>query len=175
MDYRCFSGWLSNRRCCACAQSGFTLLEVVIALAIGAVLLAVGVPLLRDTTVTQRVKSTASELYSDLAFARSEAIKRNAQVSVIRASGGWASGWSVQVAGNTLRAQGEQRDVAYGGASVASVIYNPDGRSTLASSTSFNFSSPSGGAVSMRCVVVTPSGRPAILTDSNRDGSCQNG
>jgi hypothetical protein len=35
--------------------------------------------------------------------------------------------------------------------------------------------SPAGGAVSMRCVVITPSGRPSVVTDSNRNGNCQDG
>jgi len=155
--------------------AGFTLIEMIVAIAIAAVLLAVGIPALRDMTVSQRVRAAANGLYSDLAYARSEAIKRNTQVAVARATGGWTNGWSVLVAGNPIRTHEQLRDVSYAGAAIGTITYNPDGRSTLTTSASFNFSSTTGGAVSMRCVVITPSGRPAVLTDSNRDGNCVNG
>lgn len=155
--------------------AGFTLVEMVVAIAIVAILLAVGVPSLRDMAVSQRVRGGASNLYADLAYARSEAIKRNAQVSVVRASGGWINGWTVQAGGNVIRIQGQLNDVTFTGATDGTIVYNPDGRSTFTASTSFNFSSTTGGAVSMRCVVITPSGRPAVLTDANRNGNCQDG
>jgi len=156
-------------------KAGFTLIELVVSIAIVAVLLAVGVPSLRDMAVSQRVRGAANDLYSDLVFARAEAIKRNAQVSVVRETGGWIDGWRVQVAGNDVRTQARITDVSYTGAADTTITYNPDGRTTLAGAASFNFSSSSGGAVSMRCVVITPSGRPAVLTDGNRNGDCQDG
>jgi type IV fimbrial biogenesis protein FimT len=159
----------------ASRQAGFTLIELVIAIAIVAVLLAVGVPSLRDMAVSQRVRGAANDLYSDLIFARAEAIKRNAQVSVVRETGGWLQGWRVQAGGSDVRMQARITEVSYSGAADASIVYNPDGRTTLAGTASFNFSSASGGAVSMRCVVITPSGRPALLADSNRNGDCQDG
>lgn len=149
--------------------------ELAVAMTIVAIFLTIGVPALRDLVVGQRVRSSANNLYSDLSYARAEAIKRNAQVQVVRAGTSWTSGWSVSVAGNPLRVQSPLAEVMYGGAAEASVTYNPDGRTTLASAASFNFSSPSGGAVTMRCVVIAPSGRPAVLVDGNRNGSCQDG
>lgn len=156
-------------------EAGFTLIELVISIAIVAVLLAVGVPSLRDMAVSQRVRGAANDLYSDLTFARAEAIKRNAQVTVVRETGGWLQGWRVQAGGNDVRTQARITEVSYSGAADASIVYNPDGRTTLAGTASFNFSSNSGGAVSMRCVVITPSGRPALLADGNRNGNCQDG
>jgi len=140
-------------------------------------MLAIGTPALRDMIVSQRIRGAANDLYSDLSYARSEAIKRNAQVSVVQQTGGWLNGWSVQVAGNPIRNQGVISDVTLGGdTSVTTIVYNADGRlATLTANTSFNFSSSSGGVVSMRCVVITPSGRPAVLVDGNRNGNCQDG
>lgn len=159
----------------ASREAGFTLIELVVSIAIVAVLLAVGVPSLRDMAVSQSVRGAANDLYSDLTFARAEAIKRNAQVSVVRETGGWLQGWRVQAGGNDVRTQARITKVSYSGAADASIVYNPDGRTTLAGTASFNFSSSSGGAVSMRCVVITPSGRPALLTDGDRNGNCQDG
>lgn len=158
-----------------CGCRGFTMIELVVAISIVAILLAIGVPALRDLVVSQRVRTAANNLYSDLSYARAEAIKRNAQVQVTRAGGAWTSGWDVLSTGNPLRTQPSLGAVSYAGSAESSVTYNPDGRTTLAGTNSFNFSSPSGGAVSMRCVVITPSGRPAVLVDSNRNGNCQDG
>ena len=156
-------------------SAGFTLIELMASIAIVAILLAVGVPALRDMIVAQNVRGAANDLYSDLIFARSEAIKRNAQVNVDQATGGWVNGWSVEVGGNALRTQQGLSNVSYTGAAATTVVYSSDGRTTLGGTTSFNFSSSSGGPISMRCVVITASGRPAVLVDSNRNGNCQDG
>jgi len=167
----------SDLRCATASARGFTLIELMIAIVIGAILLAIGVPSVREMILNQTVKGAANDFYSDLAFARSEAIKRNAQIVIEQQSGGWVNGWSVKSGANTLRTQSafDSNHMSYSGATATSVTFNADGRTTLGSNTSFNFSSASSGPVSMRCVVVTPSGRPAVLIDSNRNGNCQDG
>jgi type IV fimbrial biogenesis protein FimT len=156
-------------------SDGFTLTELVVSIAIVAIMLAIGIPALRDLVVSQRVRGAANDLYSDLTYARAEAIKRNAQVRLVRASSSWSNGWSIQVGGEALRSQSNLPDVAYVGSADSSVTYNPDGRTTFSGATSFNFSAAGGGAVSMRCVVITPSGRPSVLVDGNRNGDCRDG
>jgi len=161
--------------CKQIAVRGFTALELVVAIAIVAILLGVGAPAMRDLIASQRVRSAANDLYSDLTFARSEAIKRNAQVRIVRDSASWTEGWTVMSAGTALRAKSGMSNISFAGAAGDNVTYNADGRTTLGATTSFNFSSALGGAVSMRCVVITPSGRPAVLVDGNRNGNCQDG
>jgi type IV fimbrial biogenesis protein FimT len=158
----------------ACSR-GFTATELAVTVAIAAILVGLGAPALRDTVASQRVRSAANGLYSDLAYARAEAIKRNAQVRVVRDAASWTDGWTVTSTGNALRTHPRIVDVTFAGAPVDNVTYNGDGRVTLGTTTSFNFSSAHGGSVSMRCVVVTPSGRPAILTDRDLNGNCQDG
>jgi type IV fimbrial biogenesis protein FimT len=83
--------------------SGFTLVELVIALLILAILVAVGVPTFSDATLGSRLGSTANNLVVSLYLARSEAIKRNTVVRVCPStdsttcatSASWASGWIV--------------------------------------------------------------------------------
>jgi type IV fimbrial biogenesis protein FimT len=147
----------------------------MVAIAIVAILLGIGVPSLRDTIASQRVRSAANDLYSDLTFARAEAIKRNAQVQLVRESTSWSEGWTVMAGGTELRAKPRLEDVAFGGAAIDNVTYNADGRTTLGATAMFNFSAGSTATVSMRCVVITPSGRPAVLVDGNRNGNCQDG
>lgn len=154
---------------------GFTITEMAMTLAIAAIALTIGVPAMRDLGSSQRVRSAAHSLYTDLTFARAEAIKRNASIQLVRESTAWTGGWAVRSGADSLRSQTAIAGVSYAGTTVPSVTFNPDGRVTLGAEVSFNFAAPDGGAVSMRCVVITPSGRPAVLTDSNRNGNCHDG
>jgi len=81
-------------------EQGFTLIELMITLVILAVLITVGVPSLTDFISTQRVRTTASDLISDMAFARAEAIKESRQVFFERVAGTtntWKDGWRICV------------------------------------------------------------------------------
>jgi type IV fimbrial biogenesis protein FimT len=151
------------------------MVEMVVAVAIVAILLTVGIPSMRDLINSQRVRAAASGLLSDLTYARAEAIKRNAPVQVVRGASTWSDGWSIRFGSTDLRTQTSLTAVAYTGSPESSITYNPDGRVTLLAETSFNFSAAGGGAVSMRCVVITPSGRPTLLIDGNRNGNCRDG
>ncbi|HET9749537.1 MAG TPA: GspH/FimT family pseudopilin [Casimicrobiaceae bacterium] len=83
--------------------SGFTLLELMVGLAITAILFAVGVPGLGGYLAEQRVHDRADALLRTLQVARSEAIKRGERVDVCPGPGGscaavatpWEGGWRV--------------------------------------------------------------------------------
>ncbi|MBP6853657.1 MAG: GspH/FimT family pseudopilin [Rhodoferax sp.] len=85
-------------------QHGFSMVELLIVLAIGAILATIAVPSLRDTLRTTRQSSAAGLLVNDLNQARGEAIKRNTRVLVCGRNadgtdcGGvtdWRVGWVV--------------------------------------------------------------------------------
>ena len=91
-------------------QSGFTLLEMMITVAIAAALGAAAVPSLGTFVKNSAMRSHALELMGSIAMARSEAIKRGSRVILCRTvnpnaatpvCGGsdrdWASGWLVYV------------------------------------------------------------------------------
>lgn len=61
-------------------QGGFTLVELMIGLAVAAVLLVIALPSFRSITATNRLVTTANELVGAINVARMEAIKRNANV-----------------------------------------------------------------------------------------------
>lgn len=64
------------------AHAGLTLIELMVVLVIGATLVTLVGPSMADLIATQRVQSINAELVTDLQFARSEAVRRNAVVSV---------------------------------------------------------------------------------------------
>lgn len=79
-------------------QAGFTLIELMIALALLGIVLAIAIPAINDFTIKQRVSSQANEMMLSLALARSEALKLNREVRVIPQTGtasGWSDGWCV--------------------------------------------------------------------------------
>ncbi len=75
-------GWSGWGRCCAWPSRGFTLLELVLALAVLTVLLAVGVPGFSALADKSTLRGAARALHADLWLARSEAIKRNRPVTL---------------------------------------------------------------------------------------------
>lgn len=81
---------------------GFTLIELIITLAILTILTTVAVPGFRDYINNQKVKTVSLQLFNTINYARSEAIKRNSNVFVTSNNGNWANGWIITtVSGKT--------------------------------------------------------------------------
>ncbi len=79
-----------------------------------AVMLGIAAPSFRDFMAGQRVKTAAGEYATALVQARSEAIKRNAAVTVTQAAAGWQGGWTVATATvATLSSQQEYSGLAF--------------------------------------------------------------
>ena len=62
--------------------SGFSLIELMITIAVLAILVAVGLPSMRDFVVSNRLTSDANSFIGLVNFARSEAITRNQRVVI---------------------------------------------------------------------------------------------
>jgi type IV fimbrial biogenesis protein FimT len=85
------------------AAGGFTLIELMVTVALVAVLLALAAPSFSDASVNSKLSDTANRLLSSTSFSRGEAIKRNAHVVMCKSadgatcttSGGWEQGWIV--------------------------------------------------------------------------------
>lgn len=151
------------KRRAASRQQGFTLIEVLIVVAIMGVLLTIAVPSFRSFMANQRVKTASFEFYAALSFARSEAIKRRQSVTVEPVSGNWANGWTVKVGTTTLRSQDSLTGVLMSGAT--SVAYRLDGRLTSASAIGVLVApETSGSGISNRCIRIDLTGVPKSTT-----------
>jgi type IV fimbrial biogenesis protein FimT len=65
--------------------AGFSLVEMMIAVSLAAVLMAIGVPMYRETIARSRLSEQTNELVGALTIARSEAITTNQTVAFCRA------------------------------------------------------------------------------------------
>ena len=154
---------------------GFTIVELMIAVGVLAILSSAALPELSKLVRDQRIKAATSDVYVSLIYARSEAIKRNQNVALCASTNGsacagstnWATGWIVfedsdgdglpATAADILRKQDAISGITLTGAG-ANVSYRRDGRLTAAPP---NFV-VSGTSVTSRCVRMDVSGRPNI-------------
>lgn len=86
------------------AQQGFTIIELMVVVAISAVLLTLAVPSFDDSASKSAIRKGVNDLLSDLAYARSAAVTRSQPVSICPSdtsgaqacgTGGWNDGWLV--------------------------------------------------------------------------------
>lgn len=83
-------------------NKGFTLIELVVTIAIGAIVLTMGVPSFQNVILNNRLVTQTNTLVSALTFARTEAIKNGTNTTICPISDtdgacgtNWAKGWIV--------------------------------------------------------------------------------
>lgn len=79
---------------------GFTLIEIMVALAVLAILLAVGLPAFGGLIDSQRMDSNANSLLRSINQTRTEATRRNRHVTMAPLSGDWSNGWTIFIDAN---------------------------------------------------------------------------
>ena len=175
------------------ARRGFTLIELVITIALATILMTLAAPSMIKMTKINRVQTEASSFVSDLMLARTEAVKRGQSVSVCITTAGsscltgnaWNQGWMVfldTAAGCTLpsgvsaikvRSGFSGSDTLTGPTtSTNCVTFNREGfTSNLgASAVTFTLHTSDSLAQATRCVQVDLGGH--ITTETTGQGSC---
>ena len=74
---------------------GFTLIELMIVLTIVAILIAVGLPSMTDFIAEQRVRTAASDVVSEIMFARAKAVEQSRRVIIEKLGVNWDQGWRI--------------------------------------------------------------------------------
>ena len=74
---------------------GLSMIELLAGLVILSVLVSLAAPSFSRMLAEQRLRQAGSELRVSLATARSEAVKRNEGVSLVRQGDDWSTGWCV--------------------------------------------------------------------------------
>ncbi|MDH5409225.1 MAG: GspH/FimT family pseudopilin, partial [Gammaproteobacteria bacterium] len=84
--------------------AAFSLIELMIILAVVAILVALGVPKITQVTQNNRIIEVTNKISSYLERARSEAINRTSQVGIVATGGGgtnWMVGWDIYLDANS--------------------------------------------------------------------------
>ncbi len=84
-------------------RAGFTIIELMTVVTILGIFAALAAPSMADLLASTAVKGAASDFYSALIAARSEAIKRRANATVAPIGATWETGWTVKVGANTFQ------------------------------------------------------------------------
>ncbi len=172
-------------------QKGFTLLELLVTLAVATVLVSYAVPSFTTLNLNSKRVSSTNELVSALQFARGSAVLRNARFTVCTTSNGaacgavgWDQGWLAfaDLNGNQAVDAGEtvsRSGLGVPGLSIVSAefpnffIYRSNGRvmGAVAATNSGNFTvCDRRGADHARVIIIDTSGRPRLsktMSDSS--------
>jgi type IV fimbrial biogenesis protein FimT len=134
---------------------GFTLIELVVVLVIVAILLALALPSLREFSVRSRISGVTNNLLATLSAARTEAVTRNACVTVCRtanptaaaptclAGSNWTTGWITFVdtqcdSGTALAPSAAPNSILARSQSISDLNIFSNGSGTAINSISFN-------------------------------------
>lgn len=169
-------------------ESGFTLIELMMAVAIGIILMTMAVPSFQNIVVNNRLATKTNELVADIAMARSEAVKQGRsayicrstnQTSCVGSGSDWTSGWLVWVdtdANGSLSSSeivrvhesvsGISMSAKMGTTDISSIQYTANGFRSTATTANIVFTMTATGCTQnqARTVTIIATGRPSVTT-----------
>jgi len=129
-------------------RAGFTLVELVVAIAVVGMLAAIAIPSFSGMIANNKAKGIATDLYMD--------------VTISPVVDGWKKGWSIYPTNQSDNVL-ESHSVSGANVSVSgpgTVKYNSSGR--IGGSVSFDIEATVGSASANTCVTVSLSGLPSV-------------
>lgn len=138
-------------------QRGFTLLELMVVVALVAILASLAAPSFTGMIANQRVSTAAQELQVLLQFARAEAVYRRAPTSVVASD----QTWEARDADKTLRQTALSANVTVEPGSADGVLFDVTGRArpaAVGSSAPYMLRISSARAARVQCLKVTGTG-----------------
>ena len=182
------------------SQSGFTLIELMVTLAIGAILLTQGVPSFMATIKNNRLITYTNDLVGDINLARSEAVKRGVRVVLCRSAdpsaatptcsgtaNTWSTGWLIfadaDAEGTFVAANGDTliriglpasgtTTIITNATSNSNLEYNPDGTTNEGGGTGVFTLCDDRGAGNGRQIQVNAMGRPQLVKGTDATLNC---
>ena len=166
-------------------QKGFTLLELIIIIAILGLTMAFAAPGLSDMIKNNRISGNSNDFVAALQFAKAEAAsrvnpvtvcKRNAAGSACVADGDWQQGWIVfsDIDGDAavdgddevlMRHEALHAAITFGGTAGVDtfVTYRPSGTTSVTSTEVLILCDDRGYAASAKGILVSITGRGAVM------------
>jgi type IV fimbrial biogenesis protein FimT len=170
--------------------AGFTLVELLVVMAIAGVLISLAIPSYNYITSANRVSGEINGLLGDMQFARIEAIREGSWVTICASSTGtsclgannWASGWIVFQdpnnnqtvnAGETIwrvKPAFNGADTATASGATTAVTFNREGFAQLAAVTTITIHNPTSTKAFTRCLQISLVGM--LSTELSGTGAC---
>lgn len=181
-------------------QRGFTITELMVVVAIIAILLGIGLPSYRYITNSYRMSAEVNGLLGDLQYARAEAVREGQTVTACVSTDGatctggvnWAKGWivfsdpnnnqTVDAGETVLRKQSQftgtttTQDTFNASGTLTAVTYNREGFATTGAggfpNSLITLHDSTSNSAWTRCLSITPVGMLAVQTHQSNPGTC---
>ncbi|OEY67994.1 hypothetical protein BG841_09460 [Marinobacter sp. X15-166B] len=157
--------------------SGFTLIELIVTLAVAAILVGLVAPSFQNLMRNNQVTTETNSLLSAFQLARSEAVRRGGPVSILNEPGGFGNGWCVIAAAlggvdcddaAVIRRFPATNGVSVSQGALTGVTFDERGyQAAPGTDVSIEFEplDCAPGSTRMRRVSVSPAGRATVILD----------
>ncbi|WP_033375578.1 GspH/FimT family pseudopilin [Leeia oryzae] len=160
-------------------QHGFSMIELMIAIAVFGILLMIAIPSFNDLLLSSRLKGYANDMVASSYLARSEAIKRNQTMTLCMSSNGascaatgdWSQGWVLLRGTTVVQVHAALKD-GYSlkdSSNLTSLTFQPTGYGATQATFTLCKLTPEVGNQE-RVITISATGKPSVTRTST--GSC---